>query len=140
MKIEVETEVAAPPDVVYATVTDVVRWPDLMRGVERVEILTPDALATGTMFRETRTIFGRSATEEMTVAAYDPPADSISSPRTMAPVTLSSTTLRPRAAAIDFRRHAGDAGGEGRLGRCSPVQGCRYEAIAVRPCGREGGS
>jgi carbon monoxide dehydrogenase subunit G len=73
MKIEVETEVAAPPDVVYATVTDVVRWPDFMRGVERVEILTPDPLAAGTMFRETRTMFGRSATEEMTVAVLDPP-------------------------------------------------------------------
>jgi hypothetical protein len=73
MKIEVEAGIAAPPDVVYATVTDIARWPDFARATQHLEVLTPGPLAIGTRFRETRTMFGRTATEEMTVAALDPP-------------------------------------------------------------------
>lgn len=73
MKIEVETEVAAPPEIVYAALTDVTHWPQFLRAVTRIEVLTPGAVAAGTTFRETRTMFGRSASEQMTVAALDPP-------------------------------------------------------------------
>ena len=38
-----------------------------------MEILNPGPVGVGTRFRETRTMFGRKATEEMTVAAHDPP-------------------------------------------------------------------
>ena len=73
MKMEVETEIAAPPHVVYATVTDIENWQTFIRGIERLEILNPGPLAVGTKFRETRTMLGRTATEEMTVAALTPP-------------------------------------------------------------------
>lgn len=73
MKIEIETMVAAPPQIVYGTLTDLAHWPEFLRGVARVEVLTPGTLAIGTRFRETRTMLGRSTTEEMTVAALDPP-------------------------------------------------------------------
>jgi carbon monoxide dehydrogenase subunit G len=73
MKIEVETEIAAPAAVVYATVSDLARWQDFMRGIERLELLTEGPVGVGTKFRETRTMFGRSATEEMTVARLEPP-------------------------------------------------------------------
>jgi hypothetical protein len=73
MKIEVETNVAAPPEVVYATLTDLAGWTNFVRATQRLEILTPGAVCVGTRFRETRTMFGRSSTEEMTVAALDPP-------------------------------------------------------------------
>ncbi len=73
MKLEIETEIAAPPHVVYATVTDIARWPEFIRAVERLEMLTAEPIGVGTKFRETRTMFGRTATEEMTVAALNPP-------------------------------------------------------------------
>jgi hypothetical protein len=73
MQIEVETDIAAPPEVVYATITDIAHWQDFLRAIERLEILTPGPVAVGTKFRETRQMFGRSATEEMTVALLDPP-------------------------------------------------------------------
>jgi carbon monoxide dehydrogenase subunit G len=73
MKVEVETEIAAPPHVVYATATDIEQWQRFIRGIERLEILNPGPLAVGTKFRETRTMFGRTATEEMTVSALTPP-------------------------------------------------------------------
>ena len=73
MKIEVATAIAAPPDTVFAVMTDIARWAEIMRGVEKVELLTEGPMRAGTRCRETRTIFGRSATEEMTVAEIDPP-------------------------------------------------------------------
>jgi hypothetical protein len=73
MKIEIATDIAAPPEVVYATISDIAHWQDFIRAVERLEILNPGPVAVGTKFRETRTMFGRTATEEMTVAVLDPP-------------------------------------------------------------------
>jgi hypothetical protein len=73
MKVDIEADVRAPPDVVFATVFDIARWPDFVRAIERLEILTDGPVGVGTRFRETRTMFGRSATEEMTVAVVDPP-------------------------------------------------------------------
>ena len=72
MKLDVETEIAAPPAVVYATVTDIAHWQDFIRAIERLEVLTPGPLTVGTKFRETRTMFGRTATEEMTVVTLNP--------------------------------------------------------------------
>jgi uncharacterized protein YndB with AHSA1/START domain len=73
MQVTVETEIAAPPEIVFATMTDVVCWPDFIGGVERVEILTQGPVRVGTRFCETRQMFGRSASEEMTVAEFAPP-------------------------------------------------------------------
>ena len=73
MKIEIEADIAAPLEAVYATVTDIAHWQDFIRAVERLEILNPGPVAVGTKFRETRTMFGRTATEEMTVATLAPP-------------------------------------------------------------------
>jgi carbon monoxide dehydrogenase subunit G len=73
MKLEVATNIAAPPDTVFALLTDVARWPQTIRGVEAVEFLTGGGpVRIGTRFRETRTMFGRKATEEMTVAEIAP--------------------------------------------------------------------
>ena len=73
MQVSVETEIAAPPDVVFATMTDVARWPDFIGEVERAELLTDGPVRVGTRFRETRQMFGRSASEEMTVAELELP-------------------------------------------------------------------
>jgi uncharacterized protein YndB with AHSA1/START domain len=73
MNITVETTIAASPEIVFATMTDIVRWPEFVHAIEKVEMLDPGHVGVGTRFRETRSMFGRSATEEMTVAALEPP-------------------------------------------------------------------
>ena len=64
--------IGAPIEKVWAVATDVGRFPDLIGGVERVELLTDAAFGEGTRWRETRRMFGREATEEMWVTAVDP--------------------------------------------------------------------
>jgi len=73
MRIVVETDVAAPPEVVYDTVTDVRGWPRFIRAIESIELVGMEEVGIGTRFRETRTMFGRKATEEMTIRVMDRP-------------------------------------------------------------------
>ena len=73
MKAVVESVTTAPPEVAYATNIDIANWPAFIRGITHVAILSGGAIDTGTRFRETRTMFGREATEEMTVATLEPP-------------------------------------------------------------------
>jgi len=73
MKITVETVVAAPPEILFATVADFAHWTSFVRAIERVDIISDGADRVGTRFRETRIMFGRSATEEMTVTVLEPP-------------------------------------------------------------------
>ncbi len=73
MKISVEARSHAPPEIVYATHMDIAHWPDFIKGIDKVEVLSDGPVGIGTRLRETRTMFGRPATEVMTIAALDPP-------------------------------------------------------------------
>ena len=64
--------VAAPVERVWELATDLAGAPGVVRGIEAVEVLTPGPFGVGTRWRETRRVFGRSATEEMTVTAVEP--------------------------------------------------------------------
>jgi hypothetical protein len=44
----------------------------VVRGIDAVDVLTPGPFGVGTRWRETRTMMGRSATEEMSVTAVEP--------------------------------------------------------------------
>lgn len=71
--IRVERPVAAPPERVWAIVTDLERSPTVIGGIDRVERLDGGAgFGVGTRWRETRTIFGKEATEVMEIAAMEP--------------------------------------------------------------------
>ncbi len=71
--IEVSQEVAAPAVAVWSLITDIEHSPEVISGIQSVERLDDgDSFAVGTRWRETRTMFGRSASEEMTVTAVDP--------------------------------------------------------------------
>lgn len=74
MQITVATWIAASPERVFSVAADIPRWPQHIAAITRVEILTPGPVAVGTRFTETRTMFGREAVEEMTVAEITPPA------------------------------------------------------------------
>lgn len=73
MRIAVEAVLDAPPRLVFAIVTDIAAWPEVISAVEAIEMLTPGPVAIGARFRERRAMFGRMATEEMTVAGMEVP-------------------------------------------------------------------
>lgn len=68
MEVTLDVRIDAPPVLVFAVLADVPRWPARIEAITRVETLTSGPVAPGTRFRETRLMFGRTATEEMTVA------------------------------------------------------------------------
>ena len=73
MRTHIERSVTAPADRVWAILTDLDRSPETLSGVDAVERLDGGTgFEVGTRWRETRTMFGKQATEEMTVTALDP--------------------------------------------------------------------
>lgn len=70
--IQVSRDIKAPAEQVWAVITDLQGSPDVVDAIERVEVLTPGPFGVGTTWRETRTMFGKSATEEMAVSSVDP--------------------------------------------------------------------
>lgn len=74
MRLSVETLIDAPRERVFARLLDVTRWPETIRGIESVELLTPGPIAVGSRIRETRHMHGRKASEVMTLAEIEKPA------------------------------------------------------------------
>jgi carbon monoxide dehydrogenase subunit G len=71
--IEIHQDVNAPADKVWAIITDIENAAQTISGIKRVERLDDaDGFVVGTRWRETREMFGRSATEEMTVSEIVP--------------------------------------------------------------------
>ncbi len=95
MKLEVATAIAAPPETVFAVMTDIARWPQIVRAIEKIELLTEGPMRVGTSFRETRTMFGRSASEEMTVTVVDPPRRLVTTAESHGARYLTTHTIEP---------------------------------------------
>jgi uncharacterized protein YndB with AHSA1/START domain len=70
--LSVQRSIAAPPETVWAVFTDLGKAVERLSAVEAVDILTDGPFGVGTRWRETRTMFGREATEEMEVTFVDP--------------------------------------------------------------------
>lgn len=73
MQLDVSRHVNANPDTVWSVLTDIPNAPRTLSGVLSVEILTAVPYEPGLRWRETRTMFGMKATEEMTVTVAEPP-------------------------------------------------------------------
>lgn len=71
--IEVSRHIAAPIEKVFSVASDFAGAPQVVRAIDKVEMLTPGPVGVGTRFRETRTVFGKQASEEMEVTAFEPP-------------------------------------------------------------------
>ena len=66
MQVECEVAVSAKNEAVWAAITDHERWTEIISGIEKVEVLEkPEDGLVGFKWRETRTMFGKTATEEM---------------------------------------------------------------------------
>ena len=70
--MEVSRDTTASQASVWSVLIDLENAPDVIAGIDAVEILTSDQpFGIGTTWRETRTMFGKSATEEMRVTSVD---------------------------------------------------------------------
>jgi carbon monoxide dehydrogenase subunit G len=68
MRIDVEVNVRAPKVLVWKLITDIEHAAERISGIEKVEILERPAQGLlGLKWRETRTLFGKTATEVMWV-------------------------------------------------------------------------
>ena len=63
-----------PPTEVFAFLTDPVNGPLLIDGIAALNLVGEEPISVGSRLRATRTFFGREASEEFTVAAFDPPS------------------------------------------------------------------
>ncbi len=72
-EVTIREQIAAPPEQVFAVASDFANVPKAIKGIVRVEMLTSGPVGVGTRFRETRKMFGKEASEEMTVAELEPP-------------------------------------------------------------------
>ena len=72
-RLEIERTINASPAIVFERCSDFANSADTVEGIAKVEMLTDGPVGPGTRFRETRIMFGREATEEMEVEAYEPP-------------------------------------------------------------------
>jgi carbon monoxide dehydrogenase subunit G len=71
--IDIHQAVAAPDDVVWQMITDIAQFAQTVSGIESVQRLDDgEEFGVGTRWRETRTMFGRSASEVMTVTELQP--------------------------------------------------------------------
>lgn len=73
MEFTIARESSAAPERIWSVMTDLEGWVRVISGIERVERLDGDAgFGVGTRWRETRTLFGKTSTEEMAVTAVEP--------------------------------------------------------------------
>ena len=71
--IDISQDVAAPADAVWTLITDIENSPAVITGIDSVQRLDDnEGFVVGTRWRETRTMFGKSASEEMTVTEIEP--------------------------------------------------------------------
>jgi uncharacterized protein YndB with AHSA1/START domain len=68
----VSRHVEATPQRVFALFTDFANAAQHVRAIENLELLTPGPVGKGTRFRETRTLYGRSHSEDMEVIEFEP--------------------------------------------------------------------
>lgn len=62
----------ASSEAVFALASDFQGAPERIRGITKMEVLTPGPVGVGTTFRETRVMFGKEATETMEVVEFQP--------------------------------------------------------------------
>lgn len=71
--ISVRREIEAPVERVFGLASDFENAARTITAIQRIEMLTPGPVRIGTRFKETRRMFGREASEEMEVVAFEPP-------------------------------------------------------------------
>src|SRR5690606_5841260 len=71
--ITLEEYIQAPPERVFEVFSDIPGTGARLSGISRIEMLSEGPIGKGTRWRETRTMFGKEAVEEMGITEFDPP-------------------------------------------------------------------
>jgi len=69
----ISKHIDASPERVFALATDFARAPDVIGGIDKVEMLTDGPVGAGTRFLETRTLFRFASTQEVEITHFEPP-------------------------------------------------------------------
>ncbi|MFD4293893.1 SRPBCC family protein [Rhodococcus sp. NPDC058505] len=101
-EIRLTTHVAATPERVWEVLTDLDGAEHTLSGVTRIERVGGDGYRVGTRWRETRTMFGREATEEMWVAEVDAPHRTVVRARSGGTEYATVFTLTPTGSGTDL--------------------------------------
>lgn len=72
MEIHITKHIKAPLDRVFDVFSDISKAQDRIEGITNIEILSDTKHGLGTRWRETRVLFGREASEEMEISAFEP--------------------------------------------------------------------
>lgn len=77
MNMRLSTHIDAPQEDIFTAASDFEHAADVVSAIDKVEFTAPAAdgspVGVGAKFKETRTMFGKQATEEMEVTEFDPP-------------------------------------------------------------------
>jgi carbon monoxide dehydrogenase subunit G len=73
MQFAIKEQIDRSADEVFAALSNFSAAADMISGITKTEMLTEGPVGMGTRFRETRVMFGREATEEMEVTAFEVP-------------------------------------------------------------------
>ena len=95
MEITASETIALPVQRVFERITDISSWPDVAESIVGVEVLTEGPVGVGTRFRETRVMFGKEASEEMEVTAFEPPRSWTHEARSHGMHYVTTTTFEP---------------------------------------------
>jgi carbon monoxide dehydrogenase subunit G len=126
--IVLSRSVNAPPEKVWAVIVDIENAATTLSGVDEVEVLGSGPYAVGTRWRETRTMFGTKATEEMWVTAVDAPHRTVVEAESAGAHYTTVFTIEPVGAGS--RLNMEFSGG--------PVKDSRWHALIWRTVGKFG--
>lgn len=73
MKVIVSVDIDAPQQKVFEVVSDIDNAESRIDGIEKIEILSSQRSGLGLKWQETRTMFGKEATEIMEITEWSPP-------------------------------------------------------------------
>lgn len=93
MAVVVSETIHAPIERVFAASTDIASAAEFIGGIDKVEMLSDGPVGTGTKWRETRTMFGRQASETMWITEWEPPTRYVVEARSRGTHYLTPITL-----------------------------------------------
>jgi uncharacterized protein YndB with AHSA1/START domain len=72
-KFRISQTINAPPARVFDVFTDFAHAAQRIPAITKLELLSDGSVRKGTRFRETRVVFKQQATQELEIAAFEPP-------------------------------------------------------------------
>lgn len=88
-------QVRASLEKTFHVFSDVAAAESRIPAITRVELLTPGASGLGTRWKESRVMFGKEATEELWISAFDPPRSYTVSCQSCGCLSESAFTFAP---------------------------------------------